>query len=116
MTNDYEAPRAAAADAARAKLIAGLRDAKEGDKYSVSLSGYADAHISVNITDVMLTKARKHTDDGSIDPDVLVELIEEVGYDLTPGICAQCSGWGTPGVSLGLGDDWEINEVRKEKE
>lgn len=115
MTNDYEAQRTAKRDAHRAKLIAGLNEAKEGDKYMVSLSGYADAHVSVNITEVMLTKARKHTDDGSIDPDVLLELIEEIGYDLTPGICAQCSGWGTPGVSLGLGDDWEIDDVSKEE-
>lgn len=28
----------------------------------------------------------------------------ELAFDKAPGICAQCSGWGNPGVTLELGE------------
>jgi hypothetical protein len=38
-------------------------------------------------------------------------------YDASmPTICAQCSGWGRPGVYLELGDDWEVTEVMEDNE
>ncbi|AZM51791.1 hypothetical protein DMA15_03665 [Streptomyces sp. WAC 01529] len=58
-------------------------------KYTVPLSGYASATVTVE------------TD--STDPEKILDLAYEEGV---PGICAQCSGWGRD-HSLGLGDEWE---------
>lgn len=41
----------------------------------------------------------------------LAEYVEEKAYARgTPDVCANCSGWGNPTMSLELGDDWETDE------
>lgn len=43
-------------------------------------------------------------------PDALFDLILEAGYDNTPSICAQCSGWGRT-YSLDAPDEWNAYEI-----
>lgn len=90
-----------------AKYRADLADATPGDKFSVNMSGFADATVIVKITPGLLEQATD--EDGKIDVDHLNELIQDIAHDRRPNICAQCGGWGNPDVSLGLGDDWDIH-------
>lgn len=57
-------------------------------KYTVPLTSWANATVTVETDET--------------DPEKIVEL----AYDDTPGICAQCGGWGRT-FSLEIGDEWE---------
>lgn len=81
-------------------------------KFNVDMQTYANATIEVELSDDKLAEIaadlEKNVDDLTIDD--LREMVEEEAYTQgVPGICAQCSGWGST-HGLDLGDEWEILE------
>lgn len=65
-------------------------------KYLITLEATASAYIEV-------------------DADNEEDAVDRA-FENAPGICAQCSGWGTPGVSMDLGEFDLANENGKEAE
>lgn len=81
-------------------------------RFNVHLNTHASSTITVTISDSVLTQVA--TDLGvsvaDLTNDDLRERIIEQAYEKTPTICAHCSGWDSPGVSLNLGDEWELSD------
>ncbi len=67
-------------------------------KYRVFIHTGAYASVDVEVEDDL------------IEPDEIIERAETLALENAPTICGQCSGWGQNGISLDLGDDWEVDE------
>jgi len=83
-------------------------------KLSVNISTHASAVVTVEFTDEKLAQI---AEDLGVEVDALtVDDLTDAIYETmeTPGICAQCAGWGRD-YGLELGDEWEIDDDPKEK-
>lgn len=78
-------------------------------KFAVNVQTYASATVIADIPNEKLAELARdlETTVDKLTPDDITDLVYE--YIETPGICAQCSGWGQS-HSLELGDEWDIVE------
>lgn len=95
-------------------------------KFRVHLDTTASASVTVDFTadEVAEVEAEVreiyNTEDGRNDADGiaravterLLEMASERAYEVgTPGLCAQCSGWGDPRRSMDIAGEWEPPQV-----